>query len=267
MTGRSPIVRLLEANRGRHDMHRIFSDWVEIYAIALRNRVDQHRFDDREATFEQIRAGYTEAEMDRFAQAFAHLVTTMEDDPRDVLGEIYMQLEIADKGNGQFFTPYSISRLMADMQINDTILQTLQKQPYIEVGEPACGSAGMIVALTQTLAAHGINYQQRLHVTGEDISPVSVHMAYIQLTLLHVPALIHRRNSLTMETFDTWPTPAHVLDAWDTRLRATDLARQLHALIGTTPPATDDDDGQTPTEPATTTAPVRVTPITLDEAS
>ena len=127
--------------------------------------------------------------------------------------------------------------------------------------------AGMIVALTQTLAAHGINYQQRLHVTGEDISPVSVHMAYIQLTLLHVPALIHRRNSLTMETFDTWPTPAHVLDAWDTRLRATDLARQLHALIGTTPPATDDDDGQTPTEPATTTAPVRVTPITLDEAS
>lgn len=53
----------------------------------------------------------------------------------------------------------------------------------------------------------------------EDLSLVAAHRAYIHLSLLHVPAIVARRNTLTMESFFAWPTPAHVLGLWDYRLR------------------------------------------------
>ncbi len=34
-----------------------------------------------------------------------------------MLGEVYMQLEIASRDQGQFFTPYSVCQLMAAMQV------------------------------------------------------------------------------------------------------------------------------------------------------
>ena len=78
----------------------------------------------------------------------------------------------------------------------------------------ACGAGAMVIAMTQALAAQGIEYQTKVHVTADDISAIAVHMSYVQLSLLGVPAVVNRRNSLTLEHFDTWPTPAHVLDGW-----------------------------------------------------
>ena len=80
----------------------------------------------------------------------------------------------------------------------------------------------MVIAMTQALAAQGIEYQTKVHVTADDISAIAVHMSYVQLSLLGVPALVNRRNSLTLEHFDTWPTPAHVLGGWAYRLALAD---------------------------------------------
>jgi hypothetical protein len=52
----------------------------------------------------------------------------------------------------------------------------------------------MVIALAREMLAQSINYQQHLHV-----SRGSVHMAYIQLSLLHVPAVIVHRNTLSLE--------------------------------------------------------------------
>ena len=46
----------------------------------------------------------------------------------------------------------------------------------------------MVIALAEAMRAEGINYQRQLHVTAIDIDPRVVHMAYIQFSLLHVPA-------------------------------------------------------------------------------
>ena len=86
----------------------------------------------------------------------------------------------------------------------------------------ACGAGAMMIAMTQALAAQGIEYQTKVHVTADDISAIAVHMSYVQLSLLGVPALVNRRNSLTLEHFDTWPTPAHVLGGWAYRLALAD---------------------------------------------
>jgi len=85
--------------------------------------------------------------------------------------------------------------------------------------EPAAGSGAMIIALAQEIREAGINYQQHLHVTAVDVDPKCVHMSYLQFSLLHIPALIIHGNSLSLEEFDHWHTPAHILDGWSWKLR------------------------------------------------
>ena len=43
-------------------------------------------------------------------------------------------------------------------------------------------------------------------------------MAYIQLSLLDIPAIVMQGNSLAMTTWSHWLTPAHLVDGWECRL-------------------------------------------------
>jgi hypothetical protein len=45
-------------------------------------------------------------------------------------------------------------------------------------------------------------------------------MAYIQLSLLHVPAVIIHGDTLSLEEYAHWHTPAHILGGWRFRLAA-----------------------------------------------
>lgn len=213
------IVKLLRANTGERDMHSVFSDFCSMSAAALRNRFDPHGHQEREEQYEQTRERYSEAQWVRFAEALALVAIESATEPRDVLGEVYMQLEIASRDQGQFFTPYSVCQLMAAMQVPDAAEQ-LQTLPFLTVYEPACGAGAMVIAVAQELAAQGIDCATQLHVTADDLSLTAVHMSYIQLSLLEIPAVVNHRNSLTLEHFDAWPTAAHALGGWSAKLAA-----------------------------------------------
>lgn len=219
----SRIVKVLRANTGARDLRTVFEDFCAMSGAAIRNRVDRNGYQVREDEYERTRSHYTAAQMDRFAEALAFVALELDAQPRDVLGETYMQLGNANRDQGQFFTPYSVAQLIASMQIHDAPTQLLTR-PFLTVYEPACGAGAMMIAMTQALAAQGIEYQTKVHVTADDISAIAVHMSYVQLSLLGVPAVVNRRNSLTLEHFDTWPTPAHVLDGWARKLELTGSA-------------------------------------------
>lgn len=228
------VVKLLRANVGRRGMYDVFTDFVEVFALACRNSVsglirgDREGFESREEEFEHVKKHYSDEEMTRFAEAFALVSRIMELEPQDVLGRLYMQLEISDASLGQFYTPYDVAKLMAEMQVG-ALTEHLADKPFVTVHEPACGAGAMLVAISEALRARGYNPQQQMHVHCEDLSLVAVHMVYIHLTLLHIPAVVARRNTLTMETFFEWPTPAHVLGWWDHKLRRRDFVEvQLH---------------------------------------
>jgi hypothetical protein len=46
-----------------------------------------------------------------------------------------------------------------------------------------------------------------------------VHMSYVQLSLLGIPGIVIHGNSLSLEEWSHWVTPAHVFGGWDCRLR------------------------------------------------
>ncbi|WP_336580106.1 N-6 DNA methylase [Alcaligenes sp. CHO6] len=221
------IIKLLREVARYRGLDQTWSDWVEMGAIAIANAVDKSQFESREKRYLDIVAQYQKEDVNLLVRAFAHLVQCWEQrvtsgEFGDVLGSTFMMMDMGNASTGQFFTPYEVSRLMAGIIMSDHAAHhqaQLQRRGFITLQEPACGAGGMVVAAIHALVDSRINYQQALHVTAIDIDRRCVHMTYLQLALLHVPAIILQGNALSLEVFETWYTPAHILGGWSSRLR------------------------------------------------
>jgi hypothetical protein len=213
------LVRLIQDNSHRHRPHQVFSDFCEQAACAVSNSVDLHQAEKREARYMEIIGRYERAEVDRFPQMLGELVLALEGTRRDVLGQIFMAMEFGNHWKGQFFTPYEVAYLMASLAQGDAV-DNIERQGFITLQEPAIGAGAMVIASAEALLDVGINPQQSLHVTGIDVDATACHMAYLQLALLHIPAIILHANALSDQApWGHWVTPAHVLGLWDSRLR------------------------------------------------
>ena len=231
------IVSLLRQVAYTRGIDRVWSDWVEICAIALA-RADLAQREVREQRYLQVIAQYERAELDQLVQAFAHLVMSYElrveaADFGDVLGSTFMMLDMGNAGAGQFFTPYEVSRLMGNMMMGNgqALVDKTSALGFVRVLEPACGAGGMLIAAAHAMHDAGLNYQQCMHATAIDIDQRCVHMTFIQLALLHVPALVIHGNGLTGECREQWFTPAHILGGWRARLRRREAEEGARALL------------------------------------
>ncbi|MGY6123672.1 N-6 DNA methylase (plasmid) [Paraburkholderia strydomiana] len=230
---KAAIIKLMREFTHSHDPYTVFADFVEVSAIAISSKVDKSQFEAREKRYLEIVGKYKREEVNRFAAMFAELqmcYRTRIDaigDPGsghepagglgDVLGEIFMALELGNARAGQFFTPYSVSLLMAMMTVGDGA--SVREQGFVTLQEPACGSAGMVVATAQAMHQVGLNYPESLHATCVDIDPRCVHMAYVQLSLMGIPAVVVHGNALSLEVWSVWYTPAHIFVGWGRKLR------------------------------------------------
>jgi N-6 DNA Methylase len=164
---------------------------------------------------------YKPEELATFPKMLGEVVLALEDEPSDVLGRTFHDLELHNKWSGQFFSPYPLCRMMAKMTLGDEedVRARIAERGFVTAQEPACGSGAMVIALAHEMRELGINYQQHLHVTAIDVDPKCVHMAYVQFALLHIPAVIVHGNTLSLEECGRWYTPAHIMDGWTWKLR------------------------------------------------
>lgn len=227
------ICTLLRSCAYRHDLHSLFSDCMEASAIALSNSVDLAHRDEREKRYLDILGRYERDVAQIFTKVFAEIVFALEAQPGDVLGAAFAELGLGSTARGQFFTPDEVCHAMAEMVLGpaEQVGAMIEKNGFVSAHEPACGAGAMIIALAEAMRARGINYQRYLHVTAVDIDPRAVHMAYIQLTLMHIPAVVIIGNSLTMEMHEHWYTPAHILGGWSTKLARRETETAARALI------------------------------------
>lgn len=200
-------------------------DFCEIAAITISNHVDLARYAEREARYLAIIKRYTRPQLDAFAQAFAALVLQLEDGIDDVLGRAFMDLELGNKWAGQFFTPFSVCRMTAELQIDDDLRAKIADRGYVTMSDPAVGAGAFPLAMAAALRDANINYQHALHVTCQDIDPKAVHMAYAQLSLCHIPAVLIIGDTLRAPSQgERWYTPAHVWGGWSARLARKEAA-------------------------------------------
>lgn len=232
---------------GRFHNWQIFSDFVEMAAISISNPVDLNNREAREARYMQIVKQYRPDEVKRFPEMLAQLVDELDGGDGktihfgDVLGRVYHELELHNKWAGQYFTPFEICRMMSKITVMEPIPRDIiEKCGFITAQEPACGSGAMVIAMAEELHSQGINYQKHLHVTAIDVDLKCVCMAYLQFSLLHIPAIVVHGNTLTLEEWSHWYTPAHVLGNWSHKLRrrAQSYEPAPEAPKTSTPPAT-----------------------------
>ena len=215
------IAKTISRMAHRRSTHEIFTDFVEASAIAVSNAVDWPQREAREARYMEIVKRYEPQEVAEFPQMFASLVLQLEDKVTDVLGRTFHALELHNKWVGQFFSPFPICQMMAAMTGGGTedLQAIINARGFITAQEPCCGSGAMAMALAEHLKSAGINPQQHLHVTAVDVDAKCAHMAYIQLSLLHIPAVVVHGNTLSLEEYGRWYTPAHILGGWGYRLK------------------------------------------------
>lgn len=205
------MLKLVNKFSGRHHRHEILSDCFECWAICISNMVDIPNFDEREKRYLHIIQKYDKADLDLMAQLFALVWDGLTKMPEtgfyDLLGELYMLSDTSSKQAGQFFTPYDVSRVSAQLTLtgSDNL-----KNDILTMYEPACGSGGMILAFADVLQNDcKINYAAHSFVLAGDIDSRCVHMTYLQLSLTGIPAVVEQRNALSMEVMGKpWKTPA-----------------------------------------------------------
>lgn len=195
--------------------YEVFRDFVTMAACSLHNGLQKEA--GREAEYLQIIKAYKRPDQEAFPKLQGCLIDALDSEPRDILGPLYMELEIANKDAGQFFTPPELSELMARLTFGDA-LRKLDTQPFITAGEPACGAGGMVLALVKVLIEAGHNPADQLWVQCIDVDRTAALMCYIQLSLWNVPAEVIVGNTLSWDIREVWYTPAHHIGLWKFRL-------------------------------------------------
>ncbi len=188
------LQRAILSMAGRYTAYEIFMDWIESLALALANTIrwkHDSLWEKREATYKSIMDRYTSEERIKFCELTAWLIEELEDQPRDVLGEVFMRSGMGADAGGQFFTPFNISEMMAAISVEPP-----EEGEKITFNEPTCGSGGGIIAAAISLKAKGVNYQNCMKVVCQDLDWRCVYMCYVQLSFMGIDAICVQGNTL-----------------------------------------------------------------------
>lgn len=140
-----------------------------------------------------------------YAEALSILVNALEYRTGDFLGEWAGLNNCLNGESGQVFTPYNISKLMAEIALNDAKVQ----EKAISINEPTCGSGCMVIASFEVLRDKGFSPKD-FYIVAQDIDIHCVDMTFIQCTLLDIPAVIFQGDTLTNKIWGQFPTMSFV---------------------------------------------------------
>ncbi len=232
---RKQFIKAFESLAHHRERHDVFSDFLEMAVCAIRKRTlpPGPAADAIEAQYMAVVKRNRPEDVRAMPRLLGITTLAIQDGGCDFLGQVAGDLELVTGHMGQFFTPYDVSRMIAEMTL-DTVGEVIAEQGFVTVQEPACGAGGMVIAAADALARQGFDIGRHLYVDATDISPMCFRMTYLQAALRGIPATIRRGNTLSLEMFDHAVTPAFFdfyaihkerFDAWQ---RGTDAGTAGH---------------------------------------
>lgn len=213
----------------RHRAWDIWRDFIIMFACAVSNPVDKAHYEEREERYLRIISKYNKQEQELFPELASLMIMGLDDNPeQDFLGDVFMSLNLGNESNGQFFTPYHVSQLMADITVGDKI-EEIERKGFVSIHDCCCGAGSMLIA-----AIHSVrkqmesmnpprNYQNHVLVVGQDIDEIVALMCYIQISFLGVAGYVKVGDALTdpitdKDTYENyWFTPMYFSDVWKLR--------------------------------------------------
>ncbi|WP_415270833.1 N-6 DNA methylase [Hominibacterium faecale] len=162
----------------------VWADLMSAMACSLSNAVDlvPEHYDKREEEYAACIKRLGSVELP--SKIFSVVVMALENNPdQDFLGKMYITLGLGNHWKGQFFTPYSVCKIMAEMNFGNETKTQIEENGYISICDMTCGAGATLIATIDTLKKK-INFQNNVLFVGQDIDRVVSQMCYIQLSLL-----------------------------------------------------------------------------------
>lgn len=209
----------------------VWQDFVTMSACAIANAVDWRNdvWKKREGKYMAIVKNYTKDETNHISELLGIVTMALDENPdQDFLGSLYMRLNLGNHWQGQFFTPWHVSELMARMTLDESVKERIEADGYISVGDQCCGAGGMLIAFASACRNKDIdiNYQQSVLFVGQDVDPVVAQMCYIQISLLGCAGYVIVGDSIVKPPNGTlfepiydqpeniWYTPLYFSNTW-----------------------------------------------------
>lgn len=213
---------------------------ISAIACSLSNITDKNPERRKQREKEYERCIKEIGSVETVSKMLAIIVMAYEANPdQDFLGKMYMQLNLGSHWHGQFFTPYNVCKMMAEMNFGDGTQAEVERKGYISVCDPACGAGATLIAAANSLKAAGINYQQNVVFVGQDIDRVVGQMCYIQLSLLGCAGYICIADTIVnpvagsalqpveQKGQEFWYTPLYYSNRWQMRIFIQNMKRLM----------------------------------------
>ncbi|MDO4495210.1 MAG: N-6 DNA methylase [Clostridiaceae bacterium] len=187
------LVNMFNELTGSRSMWQVFNDCIEMFALSIQNFFTLgKKFIENEEKYKRISSQYSPNEIQTIVRIFAKITDMAEENPfRDLLGDLYMQLNMGSDALGQFFTPYNVSQLMSECSMDiDDIKSKIEEQGYVVINEPAVGGGANIIAFCEYMLKNDINYQTSCILVCQDLSRLTAMMCYVVLSLIGCSAVI-----------------------------------------------------------------------------
>ncbi|MBI4945963.1 MAG: SAM-dependent DNA methyltransferase [Bacteroidetes bacterium] len=154
---------------------KAFEDFLTMCICAFTRKFDTGLSYYEEEYMQIIEPYKASGKLEYFPQLLAEMVSYMEekkDDSggNDLLGEFFQQ-ELTNGRNGQFFTPFHVCSMMAEMTLDEQ-----EESRSMKICDPTCGSGRMLLAYGKRSKHPNCYY-------GIDVDPVCVKMTAINLFL------------------------------------------------------------------------------------
>lgn len=205
------IIKQFKELASTRDLWQVYKDFLEVVAISISNACDKDQALEREQRYLDIIKTYSPEQIWKISDIMGLVVLELSKEPQDVLGKIFMELELGNKWTGQVFTPLNLADLLATIAFDD---KEIKEKGYMTVTDPAVGGGVTIIGLVRAMLRQNLNPQKQLLVICGDLDIKAVHMTYIQLSLLGIPAIVKNQDALTLETMSVWYTPTYIWDLW-----------------------------------------------------
>ncbi len=196
---------------GAVPFYTLFDDFLTVASCSIAqgvNKLLHNRLNDTiECEYLKTIGKYERERAEGFPQAMAHLVVGLETEIHDFLGDVYMAADIGNHWAGQYFTPFPVCEMMAQMTLHDCPQPGEKRMTMME---PCVGGGAMLLAATKALKARDFG-PQNWWFEAFDLDRRCCQMAYIQLSLVGAPGHIAHGNSLSNEAWAHWITPTGAL--------------------------------------------------------
>lgn len=180
-----------------------FRDFMELAycAYAKLTAPTAERADELEERYMRVVGTYRDKDDVREYPKLLEMVGEGVKDDRDYLGEVSGLLETLNPEQGQFFTPMSVSKMLAMVTLGDLKAQ-VEAQSYISISEPTAGAGGIVLAAASIFRQQELNPNIHMFVHAADVSNLAYQMCFLQLSMAGVAAYVERANSLSLEHFE-----------------------------------------------------------------